>query len=199
MQQVIPYGPTVPTVLPPGLLDAIAQGLVAAGFSGGPSRAPEGLLVSDAATAMAIIQGYAGSAAQLAWAKTNSAGDGLLDQLAVLFAGKIAAGRVYNDGKTYQIDPASQANISAMGSIAASVVNSAPGAAPWPANFTWIAADNSQTPMNAAQMYAFAQNVAGYVSALILNNRALKTAIASASTMKALQAIDITSGWPSNP
>lgn len=116
-------------------------------------------------------------------------------ELAAIYAGKIAAGRIWN-GTLFQIDPESQANIAAMGSLAASVLAGTPGAAPWPEGFYWVAADNGHVPMDAAVMFAFAQAIAGYVSALILTNRALKDAIDAAADATALAALDLTAGWP---
>ena len=144
-----------------------------------------GAWVSDNdAAVQAIIDAYIGTSDKLA-------------ALATHYASVIAAGRAYN-GTTFQIDAASQAGISAMGALAASLLANTPGAAAWPAGFYWIAADNSHVAMDAAGMYAFAQNVAAYVSALVLTNAALKGQIAAATTQAALDAIDVTSGWPAN-
>lgn len=180
-------------------MEGCSAALVNAGFGATVAHTPDGIMVSDAPTASAFFASYIGSAAQLAWNKTNAQKTGVLDQLATLYAAKLAAGRIYSDSKTYQIDPASQANVAAIGSLAACVLSNTPGAAPWPSNFFWIAADNSQSPMTAAQMYAFAQNIAAYVSSLVTVNYSLKQAINAAETMTALQAININSGWPSNP
>ena len=112
-------------------------------------------------------------------------------QLAALYT----AGWTYG-GVMYQIDPDSQANITAMGALASASVAGVPGAAAWPAGFYWIAADNSHEAMTAAQMFAFAQAVAGHVSALILFGRGLKDQIDAATTAAAVDAIDVTTGWP---
>ncbi len=98
-------------------------------------------------------------------------------------------------GKLYQIDAASQANITAMGALALGSITD-PTNSPWPSGFSWIAADNSQTAMDAAAMYGFARAVASYVSGCILNLRRVKTAIAAATTQAALDAIDIAAGYP---
>ena len=144
-----------------------------------------GVWVADNDTAVqAIIDGYIGTSDKLA-------------SLAAQYDGLIAAGRNF-DGKTFQIDAASQASISAMGALAASVLANTPGAAAWPAGFYWIATDNSHVPMDAMTMYGFAQNVAGYVSTLVLTNAALKAAIGACTTQAQLDAIDVTAGWPAN-
>ncbi len=108
----------------------------------------------------------------------------------------IAAGFAYQ-GKSYQIDPASQANMAAVGAMALGSVGN-PTSAPWPAGFVWIAADNSQVTMTAQQAYAFTYAAGLYVSAAILNLRALKNQILAAASVAAVEAVDLTQGWPAN-
>jgi hypothetical protein len=99
------------------------------------------------------------------------------------------AGFAYN-GATYQIDTLSQQNIAAWGSIALGIMANVPGLT-WPAGFIWIAADNGQVPYaTPAAFLAFAQAAANYVTTLVLNARALKDAVAVATTAQALAAID---------
>ncbi len=100
-------------------------------------------------------------------------------------------------GKLYQIDSASQSNITAMGALALGSIAD-PANSPWPAGFYWIAADNSHVPMDAPATYAFSRAVASYVSAAILNCRAVKDAIAAAATQAVLDAIDVTAGYPAS-
>ena len=104
------------------------------------------------------------------------------------------AGIAYN-GATYQIDNQSQQNIAAWGSIALGIVANVQGLT-WPANFIWIAADNSQVPYaTPAAFLAFAQAAANYVTGLVLNARTLKDAVSAATTAQALAAIDPSKGW----
>lgn len=178
--------PAIPTpnTIQAGLIEAIeAAGIVL-------KRRPDGWHVSDAIAAQAIIDGYDGSAEQLAFLK-----DRKREELAATFTGKIEAGRVFN-GVTFQIDAGSQANIAAMATRAGLVLANAPGSEAWPQGFYWIAADNSHVPMDAAAMYAFAQDVGGYVSLLIMTNRAYKDAIGAAQDVAALNSIDVGAGWP---
>lgn len=163
---------------------------------------PDGLHVSDVNAAQAFLTAFAGSDAQLAHNKTL-----WLSNLGLQFAGLFVAGFNYtvpgdaSGSHNYQIDPASIGNITAAGSWACSLVaitiQPAP-IAPWPSGFVWIDSNNVSVPMTVTQCAAFATATGAYVTALILNNRALKTAIAAASSMTALQANDITQGWPSN-
>jgi hypothetical protein len=110
------------------------------------------------------------------------------------YAALIAAG--FTDaGTLYQIDPDSQSRIAALGVMAMGSITD-PANSPWPAGFYWIAADNSHVPMDAPTMYAFARAVGGYVSACLLRLRAIKDAIATAADPAALDAIDVTAGYP---
>ncbi len=174
-----------------GAREAMDATLAAANFDVSHSD-NNGLWVGDVTTAQNSLSSYVGSAAQLAWNQNLQQ-----EALATLYGSKFVAGFNYNT-ENFQIDPASQSNIASMGSLAAAVVNNTPGALAWPSSFFWIASNNSQVPMTAAQMYAFSQAVASYVSALVVNNFSLKQSIAAAATMTALQAINITSGWPTN-
>jgi hypothetical protein len=106
----------------------------------------------------------------------------------------LAAGLTY-DGTRFQIDNAAQANIAAMGVLALGSIAD-PAGSPWPAGFYWIAADNGHVPMDAAAMYAFGRAAGSQVSACVLRLRAIKDAIAAAADQAALDAIDVTAGYP---
>lgn len=106
----------------------------------------------------------------------------------------IAAGFTWN-GTLYQIDPVSVQNLTGMGALATATLTAGSGAV-WPAGFSWIAANNALVAMTAVQLLAFASAVAGYVSGLVMNLRALKTAIAAAADVPAVQGINIAGGWP---
>jgi len=106
----------------------------------------------------------------------------------------LAAGFSFS-GVVYQVDAGSQGNIAAMGIMALGSITD-PAGSPWPAGFYWIAADNSHIAMDAPTMYAFGRAVAGYVSACVLRLRAIKDAIAAAADQAALDAIDVTAGYP---
>lgn len=151
----------------------------------------------------AIINNYAAKAEKLAalLAKYNSI---------------MAAGRIFTVSggttNTYQIDeiaplgadliPTRQASAIAIanaGGWAGNVVAGVTGVQPWPAGFSWSDASNTLVPMTAAQMYAFAQNVAMYLQAIRANRFSLRNQIAAATTFAQVSAIDLTAGWPSNP
>jgi hypothetical protein len=110
------------------------------------------------------------------------------------FDGLIGQGFVYS-GKLYQIDPRSQMQLAAMSLMALGSITD-PVNSPWPANFYWVAADNSRVPMDAPGLYAFGRAVAGYVSGSILHLRTIKDEIATAPDQQALDAVAVTAGYP---
>jgi hypothetical protein len=112
------------------------------------------------------------------------------------FNAVIAAGFAYQ-GKVYQLDPASQSNMTAMGAMALGSIGN-PVASPWPSGFVWIAADNTGTAMTAQQCYAFTFAAGLYGSACVLFLRTLKDRILATASLAAVQAIDVTAGWPTN-
>jgi Domain of unknown function (DUF4376) len=128
---------------------------------------PELLLIAGKATALAAIDTAADAAS--------------------------AAGFAWN-GTTYQIDDQSRQNIAAWGSIALGVMANVPGLT-WPQGFVWVAADNSRVPFGAADFLTFAMAAANHATALVLNGRGLKDAVAAATTAQALAAVDPSKGW----
>ena len=66
----------------------------------------------------------------------------------------------------------------------------------WPAQFGWIASDNSIVPMTAAQCYDFTQTMGAAVSAFVLTARTIKNTCLAAPDLATLNAIDITQNWP---
>jgi len=172
------------TVIPtPELHLGLIEALEAAGLS--PTRSPDGLHVKDEVVARLLIDSYVGSNVQLEYLKGQARA-----ALADLLAAKYAAGFPYA-GKVFQIDQASQFNISAVAVMALAVGDG------WDGESYFIAADNSHLPLpTAADAITFASAAKAYVSGLIRHNRALKDAIAAAVDTDALDAVDLTSGWP---
>lgn len=107
------------------------------------------------------------------------------------FAAALGSGFVWNN-VPYQIDPASQQNITSWGALAMGAVAGVSGVT-WPATFVWIAADNSHQPFaTAAAFLAFAQGAAAHVTALILATRALKDALTAAPDLPTVAGLDPT-------
>lgn len=175
----------------------------------------DGWWTEDAAAVQSIIDTFVGSAAELTAHKSAK-----LLVLEEQYTSIIAAGRLYSvtggtdaTQHTYQIDDVapvdpstktptrrdSQSTITTMGQWAANVVNGVPNTAPWPSNFEWQDANNLGVPMTAAQCYAFSQNVAAYVAACEMSFFSLRAQISAQTTASAVDAIDVTAGWPSNP
>ena len=107
---------------------------------------------------------------------------------------RIATGFTWS-GKLYQIDAGSQTRIAAMGALALGSIAD-PAGSPWDGGFYWVAADNSHVPMDAVGMAGFARAVALYVSGCILHLRTIKDTIAGAADQAALDAVDVTAGYP---
>jgi hypothetical protein len=97
-------------------------------------------------------------------------------------------------GKLYQMDEASRANWVILG-VGADRSAADPMAFPW-TDIPVIAADNSSTPMDAPTARAFSQAAIAYWAACRPAFRAIKDAIAGAADETALDAIDVTTGYP---
>lgn len=157
----------------------ISDALWAAGVKNTFSTPLGGFVVSDVTAAQAIIDTESN---WLPYAKVKK----VIDCQAA-FDSIIAAGRIIGV-KTYQIDDASR-------SAMQQTYNA--GAAAFPIN--WIAMDNTTVALTQAQFQAGCQNILAYYNAMVLNRRALKNAVAAATTYVQLQTIDLNSGWPPNP
>lgn len=118
---------------------------------------------------------------------------GKLLEVAGHLAALNAAGFEYN-GKTYQLDDASQQRIAALALKAWRAVSGVEGAT-WAEDFAFIAADNTAVPFTAADFGAFADAAANAVIARRLNARALKNAVLAAASAAELDSVDITAGW----
>lgn len=161
-------------VIPSGLIETIE----AAGHS--VTRSPDGWQCSDDVAVQAIVDGYENSPERLEHHKTLK-----LSDLTSAFTTTISSGLLYQ-GRIFQIDAASRANIAAMSTFAIS----ASLGGPWPKDFYWIAADNTHVPMLAQDMLAFGQAVGAYVSALVLKQRSIKDAIAVAADVAVVDLIN---------
>jgi hypothetical protein len=101
----------------------------------------------------------------------------------------LGAGVVWN-GAAYPLDAFSQQCITPWGALAMGAVLNVPGMS-WPANFTWLAADNTRQPFaTAADFLAFAQAAAATVTTLMQTAHALKVSTTAAQTVDALAALD---------
>lgn len=103
----------------------------------------------------------------------------------------------------YQSRPEDRENLagSSTAALAAMVGGAQPGNLRWhggDADFQWIAADNSMTPMDAQTVFALGQAAMAHKKAHIFAAFAIKRAIEAATTAAEVAAIDINTGWPPN-
>lgn len=111
----------------------------------------------------------------------------------VAWIAAVDAGMAWS-GKVLQIDDAGRQNIGNMALLASLVVQNVAGME-WPDGMAWRMADNSWLPISAGEMLTMASAVADRYRALRLNVAALKDALAAASTLEAIAAVDPSAGW----
>jgi hypothetical protein len=105
-------------------------------------------------------------------------------------------------GAMFDYDDASQRRITgaaALAGFALTMGGKAPDDLRWHgggSDFVWIAQDNSLVPMNTITCFGFGQAAAAWEQAHIFAARGLKDAVDAAADHEAIQAIDITAGWP---
>lgn len=171
------------------------SGLVEALAAAGIAVATDGTTweVSDLAKAQSIAASYS-PLSYVQRQKVTAAG-ALLEQ-------KIAAGFTYNGVTvditgTASIPGSATGNISAMAAIASDTI-AGTITTPWPVNFAWVGMGTTATiPLSTPQaMVQFAAAAGHYKSALIQYANQLQAQIEAATTVTAVQAIDITAGWP---
>lgn len=124
--------------------------------------------------------------------------------LGALLEQKIGAGFTYSSvlvdiTGTASIPGSATGNISAMASIAGDTIAGIITTA-WPSTFAWIGMGTTATiPLSTPQaMVQFAAAAGHYKSALIQYANQLQAQIEAATTVTAVQAIDITAGWPTS-
>ena len=105
--------------------------------------------------------------------------------------GIAGAGFAWN-GKTFDIDERTVLNI--VGTMALALAAQG-NPALWPADFEWIARDNSRVPMTSAQVVAFAKTAFEARRKAIMNARAHKDAVATLADAKAVVGYDFLGGW----
>lgn len=112
----------------------------------------------------------------------------------VYYGGLIAAGFT-SGGVLYAIDAASLAKVTAAG--LAAVATTTPGSeVTWPSGFVYPSATGALQSLTAAQMLLVANNLFHYVAACDANFGSINIAIASAETIVAAEAIDVSAGYP---
>ena len=142
------------------------------------------LLVNVSPTAERV-EGWQVDTLPLATCKANKRA-----KVDALLAVKIAAGRVYS-GNTYQIRAQDLTNITGIRVALLSGILSPHGG-------IWRSILNVDVAMNDVEFALFAANVMAYIRDLIRKASAHKDGIDACANAAAVNAYDITAGWPAN-
>lgn len=173
--------------MPEGMFEAVNKALGDAKHAPNLEMEPERLLCSNREIALATMNSYVGSATELEYKRKNK-----LTALESHYQGKYAEGVNYtgpdNVRRNFQIDHQSQTRIWQIG-----------GKRQWDSNSYWIAADNTHMLLpRSGDGDNFRDWVETYVQQLILTNRTKKDELIVLRTAAAVDAYDITTGWPAN-
>ncbi len=142
------------------------------------------LLVNVSPTAERV-EGWQVDTLPLATCKANKRA-----KVDVLLATKIAAGRVYS-GNTYQIRSQDLTNITGIRvALLAGILS--------PHGGIWRSILNVDIAMNDVEFALFAANVMAYIRDLIRKSSTHKDGISACANAAAVDAYDITAGWPAN-
>lgn len=108
----------------------------------------------------------------------------------------LSAGAPVSGGLHVALDDGSRADLTAM---AATATAAASGAVSWPDSYArgWITVENVRLPLaTPAAGLSLAASVGSYYAAIVQHRRDLKDAALAAKDEAALNAIDISVGWP---
>ena len=108
----------------------------------------------------------------------------------------LAAGAPVTGGLHVALDDGSRADLTAMAATASAALT---GAVSWPESYArgWIAVENVRIPLaTPADGLTLAASVGDWYAAVIQHRRDLKDAALAAEDAAALDAIDVTTGWP---
>lgn len=167
----------------PGLISALESGGVAPFWKGGQ------LYVSNLSAAQAIVASYNA----IPFAQQQA-----LAQVGATLDAKVAAGWTYN-GSLIAIDSGSRANIAGK-ALQASLSLQSGSTVAWPSNMVWLPQGNgpSLALATAQDMINFGVAVGNYYTNLVLYAASLESQINAATSVSAVQAIDLTTGWPTS-
>lgn len=119
-----------------------------------------------------------------------------LAALAVQLDKVIASGFTYQTN-LYAIDPATCSDIDSMANAAqASIANST--AYPWPSNFFWPTVSGAEIAMTAPEMVTFGYTIAHYVRDVKVYAQSLAAQIMAATSVSGVEAVSLTTGWPTS-
>lgn len=119
-----------------------------------------------------------------------------LEAIVSAAAALLATGAPVSQTLHVALDDGSRADLTAM---AATATAAASGAVSWPDSYSrgWISIENVRIPLaTPAAGLTLAASVGNYYAAIVQHRRDLKDAAIAAETADALDAIDISAGWP---
>jgi hypothetical protein len=114
---------------------------------------------------------------------------------AVAYYNQLIAGGFTSGGVLYDIDPVSVSKATGAGSAAAAtLIEGSP--VTWPVGFTYPSRTAGPQSLTAMQMLVLANNLFHFVAGAEANLDAIIASINGASTVEAVQAINVTAGYP---
>lgn len=119
-----------------------------------------------------------------------------LSEISAKAAELLDIGAPVEDGLHVALDDGSRADLTAMATTASAA---ATGAVAWPESYSrgWISVENVRIPLpSPMDGLVLAATVGEFYAALVQHRRDLKDAALAAVDAAALDAIDITAGWP---
>lgn len=121
---------------------------------------------------------------------------GKLETIAAAADALLATGAAVEGGLHVALDDGSRADLTAMATTATAAAS---GAIVWPEAYArgWISLENARIPLaTPGAGLALAAGVGAWYAAVVQHRRDLKDAALAAEDAAALNAIDITAGWP---
>ncbi len=166
----------------PGLQQALGSAGVACWWEAG------GFYVSDLAKAQSVVAAYN---------PMPAIQQGALATVAATLAAKLAAGLAIGSN-VIAIDAAAQTEIAALAILALATINGT-ATTPWPTGRTWPVVSGTPIPLTTPQdLITVGAPAAHYVWSLKNYANELGAQIMAATTSAAVQAINLTSGWPTS-
>ena len=108
----------------------------------------------------------------------------------------LRSGTPVADGLHVALDDGSRSDLTAMAATASAAAS---GAVPWPESYSrgWITVENVRIPLaTPADGLTLAASVGDWYAAIVQHRRDLKDQVLAAADVDALDALDITAGWP---
>ena len=178
---------TLTAPLPLGFAESVAQSNLTV------ETAPEGIYASDAAAVEALYAAYQSSNGALQAAQSAA-----IASVQAQFTSLVTSGFTYQ-GALIGILDTDRPNIDAKALQAYLSLQSGTGVT-WSSNMAWLpqGPGSSLALPTAAAMIAFANAVDSYYTDIVFYEASLEAQIAAATSVAAVQAINVTTGWPTS-